>query len=1140
MAAGAEIMGAASKQFGPIDDWSKFKRRTYAMKTGNCAAAAKESGHLRRRGGARKAFLLSMAGVLCLSSATLLGQVTAGNIVGTVTSPDGSVVANATVTVTDNGTNTSRKITTDSKGDFEAEDINPGAYTVMVSAPGFAVFRNTDVAVTSQQTLRIDVSLKVGGANSTVTVTAGTPVIQTDMPSISSVVTSRDLTNTSSGLLSTADATGDSGLLYLTSLMPSGFQQGGGFSWSMYGSRGAEAYYNVDGMTANSAIYGNMVGPDWPPFDMIQELQYAAVNNKAELGQMLNITVITKSGANKLHGDLFDNYATSGFNAINYFANSIGPLVKNDAGASLSGPIMKDKWFYFASAELLREAQPISINPSLPTTAMRSGNFMSLLQGPNPIVIDNPYTGAPFPNNTIPAQDLNSAALTWQNMFYPQPNFGPADNYITNFRGTYPQHFYTNRLYLRSDYAISPSNSFYALVGYIRSSPEALDSGLPPSITGYRIQKRHTWDGVLSDTWILSPHLINVAKFGITHSANDFGGALTGQSIIDELGITGFPVAPADKTGIPGVYINDFTSPYQLPESTPTEATAQLVDQVTYARGSHTIKAGVGYQPMQADSAFNPSFGGFTFTGAYTNFPYADFLLGLPQTTSYTYARSPQAARLWYLNAFAQDDWKATPNLTLFYGVRYDYNSPAVDKYNVVASFNPANGAIVIPNASIATNINPAFPSQIPIETASAAGFPERSMRNSFKLAVYPRLGFAFMPFNNAKTVVRGGYGIYNDELTAALFSDLYGGPFGITVGYTNNLVNNSPLITFQHPINSTAGGLGAGSIVVETYDKNLRNPYVQQFNLTVEQALGFNTGLRLSYVGTRSVKLTYGRNINQVPASTTPFSQSATPYPLYYAVYLFANGGWQNYNALSAEVTRSFRHGLSYEGAFTWAKNLTDDDDIPGNGIEGGVTAEDTFNLSREYGNALYDPRVSFVSNLVWQLPFGPGRWLLSGDNYVSRILGGWGISGAYIARSGDHLTPTFNALGPSNTNQFSGTAQRVSQSTAPIGKKSITNWFNPAAFALPQNGTFGSGSYGVIEGPSTNVVNLGVFKTFPLFRESQLEIRGTFTNVLNHPNFADPDVAITDTAVGQITSTTTNVTAGPRAGLLSGRVIF
>jgi Carboxypeptidase regulatory-like domain len=1083
--------------------------------------------------------LVMLALLLC---SPLLGQGTEGALTGTVITQDGAVLPNAQVTVTNDGTSLSRSVTANSKGDYVVAGLNPGTYSVKVETPGFAAVINSGVILASQQTLRVDVTMKVGSTNSTVTVTAGDSVIETEMPSISSTVSAQTLTNSSSNLLSTSDSTGDSGLLFYTSLLPGGSQAGGSFDWSMYGSRGSEAYYNVDGISSNSALYGNMVGPSLPPFGMIQEVEYTAVNNKAELGQLLNVSVITKSGTNTIHGDVFDNYASNVLQARNYFANSVGGLVQNDFGADIGGPIIKNKLFLFASGEFLREAQPISINPSVPTLAMRGGDFSSLLQRPNPIVINNPYTGVPFQDNKIPMPMLNAGALTWQNMFYPLPNFGSPTSYIANFRGTYPQHIYTNRYYLRGDYAFSPHNTVFARVGYIRSSPEVLDSGLPPSLTGYRVQKRHTWQGVLSDTWILTPHMINVAKFGLTHTANDFGGEIEGQPLVDSLGITGLQVAPDDKTGIPSVSLNNFTSPYQLPDSQPTEQTVQFVDQVTYERGAHTIKAGAEYRPMQAEQYFNPSFGSYSFTGSFSNFDYADFLLGLPQTTGYTYPRTPQYSRLWYLNSFVQDDWKIKRNLTLFFGVRYEYNSPAVDKYNVIASFDPKNGAIVVPSLAIAQqNINPVFPSQISIETAQTAGFPDRSMRNSFKLAVYPRFGFSYRPFKDENTVIRGGYGIFNDEISAALFSYLYGGPYGVTVGYTNSFVNGAPLVDFQHPINSTAGGIGAGAVSIQTFDHNYRNPYVQQFNLTLEQNVGFSTSLRLSYIGTRAVKLTYATNVNQVPASTTPFSQSATPYPLFYSAYLFRNGGYENYNALSAEVNRTFRHGLSYEAGFTWAKNLTDDDDTLANGIEGGVTAENSYNLSRQKGNAKFTPRVSFVSNVIWELPFGRGERLLNADNFTSRFIGGWRLSAAYLSQSGDFLSPGFSGPDPSNTNQFSGAAQRVGQSLAPQGgKRSITNWFNAGAFATPQNGTFGSGSFGTVEGPSMNALNAALFKSFPVFRETSFELRGSFTNVLNHTNFGDPNVTITDNSVGQITSTTAKSFGGPRSGLVSGRFVF
>jgi hypothetical protein len=1075
-----------------------------------------------------------------------LGQSTEGNITGTVTAGDGSLVPNATVTVINQGTHFTRMIHSDSSGNYVVSDLNPGTYSVKIDAPGFAEFQNNAINLVAQQTVRVDGHLNVAGTTSTVTVTAEAPVLNLEMPSIASTVTAEALNDTSSNLLGTSDATGDSGLLFYTTLLPGGSQAGTLFDWSMYGSRGSEAFYNVDGISSNSALYGNMVGPSLPPFGMVQEVEYSAVNNKAEMGQLFNISMVTKSGTNNYHGDVFDNYGTNSLQAPGYFAaGKVGSFNQNDFGADIGGPILRNKLFFYASSELLRENTPITINPSLPTAAFEAGNFSSLTTP-----LTNPFAGgAPFDYNgqynQINPALISKAAQYWQNLFYPASIAGQST------LGPYPQNVYTNRFYGRMDYALSQNNTLFARVGYIRSSPEVLDSGLPPSITGYRAQKRHTWQGVLEDTWILTPHIVNVAKFGLTHTENHYGGDLQGQPLIDALGISGFPVAPNSITGIPSVSVSGYTSPYQLPESQPTEETLQYIDQVTYERGKHSLKAGIEFRPMEADSYFNPTFGSFSFTSQYTGNAYADFLLGLPDSTSYTYARAPEYARFWYLNSFLQDDWKLRKNLTLFLGVRYEYNSPAVDKNNIVASFDPAKGAIVVPSLLIAQqNINSAFPSQIPIETASSIGIPSRSFRYPFRLAAYPRVGFAWRPFDNDATVVRGGYGIFNDEISASNFNYNYGGPFGLNVAFNNAFNANQPSITFNNPINTSVQGSLAGNVSTSFTDPHFRNPYVQQFNVTVEQNLGFQTGLRVSYIGTRAVKLGYVNNIDQVAPSTTAYSQASSPYPLFYSVYEFQNGGYENYNALSTEVTHNYRHGLSFDVSLTWAKNLTDDDDLDANGLDGGVTAEQTGHLSQEKGNARYTPRLDFTSTAVYELPIGKGGYILNNDSLAAKLIGGWKLSGTFLSVTGDYLTPTFDGLSPSNTSPVYGTntPNRVLTSLAPTGQKSISNWFNPAAFATPAAGAFGSGAYGTIEGPDSNTLNAAIFKSFATYREQHLEFRLSFTNVLNHPNFGDPhvDLSVPPTStfpgqgVGQISSITGRSFAGPRSGLFTARYVF
>lgn len=1074
----------------------------------------------------------------------LFAQSNVGTIVGTATAPDGAAIQGASVTVTNESTTAVRSAATDQQGNYAVPDLNPGAYTVVVSSPGFATLHDSGVVLASQQTIRIDAPLKIGNVSSQVVVTVGQPVLDSQMASISTTLTPTDITKSSTNLIGTVDTTGDSGLEYFQDTLPA--SNGPDFNWSTYGSRQNENYLNVDGVSSTSVIFGQAAaGPGLPSVDIVQELKYDVVNNKAEFASVMTGTAITKSGSNRFHGDLFDHNSNDGIAAQNYFSTRKGSYNLNNFGASLSGPIWKNKLFFFGAFEGVLESLPTTINANVPTNDMRAGNFSALLPG---IVIKNPYTGQPFQNNTIPPNLLATApsqtAQKWQTMFYPTPNFGPPNSFVGNYRATLPGTVYNNRYDLRIDANTSAKNTLFVRFSYDRASPETPG---PLPYAGVNVQRRWTYSGVVSDTWIVTPNLFNIVKVGAFHEENEAEakGPFFGQSILDALGIQGFPVSPPTAPGTPTVPITGFTTPTigTAPQDT-TDEVNHIIDQVTYQRGNHTIKTGFEFRPQEGTSRYYANFGVFTFNGSQSGFSYADFMLGLPQATSYTYVRPTEYARLFFLGAFAQDDWRITPNLVLSYGIRYDYDKPAVDKYDTVSSFDPATGAIVVPSLAVAQKyMNPEFPPQIPIISSEQASFPRRSLRNGFFYGISPRIGFAYSI--NPNTVIKGGYGVFSDPVGGQTFSLLYQAPYGGTIGYTNSYSNGlgtpcspaapcNPSITFNRPVNS-AGKLGA--VVLNSLDVNLRNPILQQTSLTLERNIGFSTSLRFSYVGTFDSDLTYGRNINQVPVSTTPFAQANTPYPLYQTINEYANGGRQNYNSFTVEANHNMRNGLLFEAALTYAKNLTDD---PGERThETGIVAEDTYNLRRQWGNDQFTPRLDFVSKAIWMVPVGPGGWVLRENSLWSKILGGWQLSLGYLQQTGQYLTPTFSGADPSNTNQFSGTADRTGH-PAPIGKRTINNWYNPKAYAIPKNGTFGNAGFGSIESPGYWVLNSAVYKTFPTPKSTSIEVAASFTNVLNHPNFGTPDVNVTDAGAGKITTTSTSDFAGPRAGLLSARFNF
>jgi hypothetical protein len=1057
-------------------------------------------------------------------------QATFGTITGNVTDASGAVVPNATVVVANQATGIERRVATDQLGRYEATHLNPGTYDIATEASGFRRFEHRDVRVASQQTVRIDVALEVGAVGSEVTVIAGTPVIETEAATISDTKTAlqlRDLPmNTLNGVLLNA-------FLFTT---PTGYQTAGS-KFSIGGARGTQLYYNIDGISANSPAFGVQNSPAEPSVESIAEMKFNAVNNKAEFGEVTNVTAVTKSGQNEFHGRLFEQNTTSVLNARPFFAASRGQNIINDFGASVGGPIKRNKTFFFGAYEGFRQRIPANLAPSVPTVKMRRGDFSELLQGPRPTIVTNPFNGQPFAGNIIPV-DLHAQPSTrWQERFFPLPNFGPPDLTVANFRATYPQQVRQDHFDVRVDHYISAKNTIYARFSFKRLQPRMIDSGVPPELAGYRHNVRSGRLAAISDTWTISPALINEFKVGFARGFNPREGEVGGQELIDELGIQGLPRQPDSVVNIPSVSISNFVGIFQVAKQAPAENTFQFIDQVTWIKGRHTIKTGGEYRPQQYNDYVHPMFGSYSFTNRFSGYSYSDFLLGLPNSTSRTSVRPSQAARYWFLSGFIQDDLKVTSRLTLSLGLRYEYNKPGVDTYDTIANFDPATKSLVVPNEKVQReNVDPVFPKEIPIITAARTGFPERSLRFGDKNNWQPRFGFAYRPFGDTSTVVRGGYGIYSDDFTADLFSRLYGGPFRVTESFTNSITGGAPLLTFTRPF-LQVGTLG--SVDVTAIHSRLINPFVQQWNLTVEREIAADLGLRLSYIGTKSTQLVYGRNINKPPASTIAFAQSRRAYPLYRNITMYENGGSQIYHSFTTEVQRRFSKGLSFQAAWTWAKNLTDADEV---GItEGGPTIEDTYDRLRERADAQFSPRHRFVSNAIWELPFGKGRALLNTGGAANWVLGGWQLSAVYNAQTGEYFTPSFSGPDPSNTQTFGGIPDRIGNGNLPSGQRTIARWFDATAFAVPPAGRFGNSGRNILIGPGRQAVNLGLFKTFYPSERFNIRIQGTFTNAFNHPNFGTPNTNISAPAsVGTISSLQTRDSAGARSGLLALFVTF
>jgi hypothetical protein len=381
-----------------------------------------------------------------------------------------------------------------------------------------------------------------------------------------------------------------------------------------------------------------------------------------------------------------------------------------------------------------------------------------------------------------------------------------------------------------------------------------------------------------------------------------------------------------------------------------------------------------------------------------------------------------------------------------------------------------------------------------------------------------------------------GGYGIYIDDLTADIFAAFLvrHGPFNFNEGFTNAITAGVPLLTFDRPFLDF--GTRLGNLDVRGMDWNLRNPYTQQWNFTLEREVGSRTGVRLSYIGTRP--------------SGRPTAATSTSHAEHGAVHggapavtasteiLFneANGN-QIYHAVSLNVERRMHRGLYFQANHTIAKMLTDTED----GSEGGPTMENPYDRSGFRGDSQWVPRHRFIGNLIWELPVGRGRQLLNRPGPVDWILGGWQISSTYVAQTGEYLTPRFSGADPSNTDNLRRVADRIGNGNLPSSQRTIDGWFDASAFALPPNGRFGNGGRGVIIGPGRQSVNLGVFKSFHITERSTIRVQGTATNALNRPVFGNPNLDISvPAAVGRIQSVQTRDFGGPREVMLGVRFDF
>jgi hypothetical protein len=1128
--------------------------------------------------------LMSVLFVMLLCDGAALAQSIYGTLLGTVTDTSGAVVPNASVVVTEQNTNVSRSGATDTGGDYQLPNLLPGTYRVSVRAPGFKEFIKDGVILDSRAIVRVDVRVEVGSAQTSVEVQAAAPVITTETASVSHVESNNVVQQ-----LPTNYRALDTSPLNIVYTIP-GVNVDSGYDISIGGDNPQQNDYTVDGFTSTSVMNAGPNFEQFPSTEGVAELKVTTEVAPAEYSEMGNIEFSTKGGTNQFHGTLFEYLQNSAVDAIPDFSSGKPPLRKNDFGGSIGGPVIlphydgKNRTFFFFDYEGNRQSGMRGIADDVPTQAMRQGDFSALCSSysaaglcasPGGTQLVNPLNGSPFANNQIPSGMITSVSANVLNTFYPlpnAPNANPLDttnNSIENGSSL----FSTDMIDWRIDQNISGKQSMFFHYTY-KNVPSESPLGLLQGDLDSPIYVR-TYG--LSHTYAIHPTLLNEFRFSYASFTNPLsypqfpnGSQLVTTTLgIQDLGPfpTGSAIPLFIFNGASGVSSTYGSAMYNM-----SEWHYDLSDDLTWIRGRHTVKwGGVIQRPHYHETISDSepdSFGQWDFNGTFTGYDFADFLLGLPNLALTTNIGPPLQEYNHGYGAYVQDSFKATPKLTLNFGLRYEYHPPYHETTNQDDNIDLAhNAAVIVPNEASLKLALPGFEQSVnscllatpnptpyglfpctPTVTAATYGIPS-TLWFSDKKMFLPRLGLAYRL--SPKTVVRAGAGMYDQTLRGEIGYSDSGNHDATFTEFPNSITNGKAL--FQYPVGrpTTGASFAAGTGIFGTaIQQHLRDPYAEQWDFVVERDLGHNTGLQINYTGTRSVGLLVSPDMNQVAPQSQPFNPALQPFPNWSDVKFRTNGGSQSYNALEIIVTHRFGGGLFFQSSYVYAKDLADDEgDNPSGFTSDESRIMNRFNLREDYGNVSFVPTQRWLTTLVWDLPIGRGKKFGASMNPVlDKVIGGWQTSNILILHTGPFLTPYYDGgADPSGTDpsvrEGAQHPDRLPASACSGLTISQGQLLDGSCFYYGwpgQIGRFGNSGLGILTGPGTAIWNFGLSKFFPLKEHMNLQFQASATNVLNHPNFGLPAMAANAGNFGAIGSLQAVEGAGARVFQFALRVTF
>jgi hypothetical protein len=1039
--------------------------------------------------------VLSLLLALLACAPASFAQTHRASLRGTVVDPNDAVIVGAAVTLINETTNERRTVVTDDEGEYSLASLAPASYRVEAEASNFNRSTQTIVLQVNQEA-RLDIRLAVGVAVVTDPIIGFTPLLEQDTPALGTVIEERQIREL---------PLDGRNFLELALLAPgtapsapgSAGSVRGDFAFSANGAREDSNNFLLDGVY-NLDPKLNSFGVR-PPVDGIQEFEISTSTYDASFGRNsgAQVNVISKSGTNTLHGTLYEFHRNAALDARNFFAPADQPdpkYIRNQFGFSLGGALRRDRTFFFGDYEGTRTREGITRVTNVPTLRERNGDFsQSLFARPF-----NPFTQQPFTNGVIPVEFQNPVGRAIANL-YPLPNRNvPFANFVSSPTSTDRNdnfdlrldHRFNDRATFTARYSFGDRDLFEPFTGPTFSLLPGFGNFVP----------RRSQNLMLSETHVFSPRVVNEARFAFSRVASAVTAEGRGVSLNQQVGLPELSANPRDF-GLSFITVTGY-SPLGEEFNNPQQSASnvfQFLDNATLVRGSHLAKFGFEFRALQQNAFRDVQSRGFlTFSNSFplTGNALADLLLGFPALTGGARLDNHQHLRGESYALFANDSFRVTPRLTLSLGLRYEYNSPPVDREDRANLYDPATRTL----SRVGTN-----------------GIP-RSGYEADKNNFAPRLGFAYALNESGTTVLRGGYGVYYDQPALAPGEGLYfNAPY-----FDFNLyfslpglpltVNNPFPQNFPFPLPDTA----------LAFQRDLRTAYMQHWNVNVQQQLGRSRVLEIGYAGSRGTKLLTARDINQPRPSTLPFI--LRPVPQFDDINLIESRGNSNYHSLQVRFQQRLTRGLALLSSYTYAKSIDDASNFFTSAGDPNFP-QDSQNLRLERGRSNFDVRHRLSTSFSYELPFGRGRRFLSDEGFVTTLLSGFQFNGILTLQTGRPFTVALlSEIDNSNTGRSTlgfGANDRPNVAGDPNAtQRRPERWFNTAAFTFPPFGTFGNAGRNILDGPGYQNLNASLLKNTPLSERINLQLRLEAFNLFNHPNFNLPDNFLGSPTFGQILS--------------------